>query len=53
LSENDAGNLGRRIVLAAFFRTKFENLPPVHRAWFDWLVGSNTAKRIRSGKFGL
>jgi len=41
------------IVLAAFFRTKFENLPPVHRAWFDWLVGSNTAKRIRSGKFGL
>ena len=41
------------IVLAAYFRKGFERLPPVHRAWFDWLVGMNTAKRIRSGQFGL
>ncbi len=41
------------IVLAALFRNKFDKLPPVHRAWFDWLVGSNIAKSIRSGRFGI
>jgi hypothetical protein len=41
------------IILAAYFRNRMERLPPVHRAWFDWLVGSVIAKRIRSGPFGL
>lgn len=41
------------IVLAAYFRRRFEKLPPVHRAWFDWLVGSKVAKKIRSDRFGL
>jgi hypothetical protein len=40
-------------VLAAHFRQRFDKLPPVHRAWFDWLVGSKVAKKIRSGPFGL
>jgi hypothetical protein len=41
------------IVLAAYFRKRTEKLPPVHRAWFDWLVGPVIAKKIRSAKFGL
>ena len=41
------------IVLAAFRRKRFDSLPPVHRAWFDWLVGSSTSKSIRSGEFGI
>lgn len=41
------------IALAAFLRSKFDRLPPMHRRWFDWLVGSQTAKSIRSQEFGL
>lgn len=41
------------IVLSAHFRQRFDKLPPVHRAWFDWLVGSNLAKKVRSTSFGL
>ena len=41
------------VVLAAYFRQRFDKLPPVHRAWFDWLVGSNVTKKLRSGQFGL
>lgn len=41
------------IVLAAYFRQRFDKLPPVHRAWFDWLVGSTLAKKIRAAHFGL
>lgn len=40
-------------VLAAFRRTKFDQLQPTYRAWFDWLQGPMLAKRIRSGRFGL
>jgi len=41
------------VVLAAYLKQRFDRLPPVHRAWFDWLIGSGKAKRIRSGRFGL
>ena len=41
------------IVLAAVTRRRFDNLGPVQRAWFDWLLGSAKAKRLRSGPFGL
>jgi hypothetical protein len=41
------------IILAAFFRRQFDSLPPAHREWFDWLVGSERRKKIRSGPFGL
>jgi hypothetical protein len=40
-------------VLAAYFRRRMDKMPPVHRAWFDWLVGPTVAKNIRSGPFGL
>jgi len=41
------------IVLAAYFAQRFDRLPPVQRAWFDWLVGPAIAKKVRSGPFGL
>jgi len=41
------------IVVAARLCRRFDSLPPVHRAWFDWLVGSETKKRLRAGPFGL
>lgn len=41
------------IVLSAFSTTRFNTLPPVHRAWFDWLIGPTRAKTVRSGPFGL
>ena len=41
------------IMLAAYLNQRFDRLPPTHRAWFDWLIGSGKAKRIRSGRFGL
>lgn len=41
------------IVLAAVFADRFSKLPPMHRGWFDWLIGSGKSKRIRSGPFGL
>lgn len=44
---------GGAIILAAFFRKQFDSLPPAHREWFDWLIGSDRKKKIRSGPFGL
>jgi hypothetical protein len=41
------------IMLSAFFKSRFDKLPPVHRAWFDWLVGSSRAKLIRAANFGI
>lgn len=41
------------IILAAFFRRQFDALPPAHREWFDWLIGAERSKKIRSGEFGL
>lgn len=41
------------IILAAFFRRQFDSLPPAHREWFDWLIGSDRSRKIRSGQFGL
>lgn len=41
------------MMLCAFAPGKFNNLPPVHRAWFNWLVGPPTSKAIRGSKFGL
>jgi hypothetical protein len=41
------------LVLAAFHRKRFERLPPMHREWFDWLIGDQLKRRLRSGQFGL
>ena len=41
------------LVLCAYDRHHFDRLPAVHRAWFDWLIGSTKAKALRSGRFGL
>jgi hypothetical protein len=41
------------IVLSAMFRSKFDQLPPMHRRWFDWLIGNVIAKKIRSQDFGI
>ncbi len=41
------------MVLAAFSSARFDRLPPVYRAWFDWLIGREAAKRLRSQRFGL
>lgn len=41
------------ILLAARHTSRFNGLPAMHRAHFDWLVGSKIAKEIRSGPFGL
>lgn len=41
------------IILCAFSKLDFDALPPAYRSWFDWLVGSNTSKLVRSGHFGL
>jgi hypothetical protein len=41
------------VLVAARFQRKFDRLPPVHRAWFDWLIGKDRAKRLRTGRFGL
>ena len=40
------------IMLAALLRPRFDRLPPMHRAWFDWLVGEKR-KTVRRGPFGL
>lgn len=45
---------GSACVLAASVRRRrFDSLPAMYRAHFDWLVGGQLAKRIRSGPFGL
>lgn len=41
------------ILLAARHTSRFNNLPAMHRAHFDWLVGAKISKEIRSGPFGL
>lgn len=41
------------VVLAAILRPRFDRLSANEREWFDWLVGSPTNKKIRSGEFGL
>lgn len=41
------------ILLAARHMPQFNRLGAMHRAHFDWLIGSKTAKEIRSGPFGL
>jgi hypothetical protein len=41
------------ILLAACNRKRFDRLPPMHRAHFDWLIGTTLEKRLRSGHFGL
>jgi hypothetical protein len=41
------------LAISAFLSKRFDRLPPVHRAWFDWLVGTGISKRVRSGQFGL
>ena len=41
------------ILLAAFNRKQFDNLPPMSRAYFDWLVGAELRKAIRANSFGL
>lgn len=40
-------------VASAFSPTQFDALQPVYRAWYDWLLGPEIAKKVRSGKFGL
>jgi hypothetical protein len=41
------------LVVAAYFQRQFDNLPPVHRQWFDWLIGPARSKKLQSGPFGL
>lgn len=41
------------IVLCAVHRVRFNRLGPAERSYFDQLVGTKDAKRIRSGSFGL
>ena len=41
------------IALSALGTNRFNALPLVHRAWFDWLIGPRRAMKIRSGRFGL
>ena len=41
------------LVLAAVSPNRFNRLGPVPRAWFDWLVGTPTSRRLRAGPFGL
>lgn len=41
------------ILIAAFNRKQFDKLPPMHRAYFDWLIGTKFKKDIRAGTFGL
>jgi hypothetical protein len=41
------------ILIAAFNRKQFNNLPPMHRSYFDWLVGAKLKKTIRAGAFGI
>jgi hypothetical protein len=41
------------ILLASLRRRIFDHLPAMYRAHFDWLIGDQLAKKIRSGPFGL
>lgn len=45
---------GYSCMLLASVRTqRFNTLPPMHRAHFDWLIGAELSKKIRSGPFGI
>jgi hypothetical protein len=41
------------LLIAALHTGRFDKLPAMHRAHFDWLMGNPLAKTIRSGPFGL
>jgi hypothetical protein len=41
------------VLIASVRRRRFDRLPPMHRAHFDWLLGNQLAKKVRSGPFGL
>ncbi|MGE3959931.1 MAG: hypothetical protein AB7H96_24700 [Vicinamibacterales bacterium] len=41
------------IAESAMFVSRFNALSPAGRGWFDWLVGKDRAKQLRSGPFGL
>jgi hypothetical protein len=41
------------LLVASVRRKRFDTLPPMHRAHFDWLLGRELAKKLRSGPFGL
>lgn len=41
------------LLLAAVRSRDFDQLPPMHRAYFDWLVGPQLERKIRSGPFGI
>jgi hypothetical protein len=41
------------ILVSAIHKTRFNSLSATSRALFDWLVGSQLSKQIRSGPFGL
>ena len=40
------------VVLCGFDTSAFDRFPPVHRAWFDWVIGRRRAKAVRAGSFG-
>jgi hypothetical protein len=41
------------ILIASLRRRRFDGLPAMYRAHFDWLIGDQWAKKLRSGPFGL
>ena len=41
------------LLLAAFRRSRFDQLSAVSRASFDWLVGAALRREVRKGPFGL
>lgn len=55
----DFNNLQRSVfksaclLIASVRRRRFNTLPAMYRAHFDWLMGGQLAKRIRGGPFGL
>lgn len=53
-SKSLRGVLGHGCILAAAMNRKgFDSLPPMHRAHFDWLIGTEISKRLRKEEFGL
>jgi hypothetical protein len=41
------------LLMGALQRNRFDKLPPMYRAYFDWLMGKVLAKKIRSAAFGI
>jgi len=53
-SKSLRGVLGHGCTLAAAInRRGFDSLPPMYRAHFDWLIGTERSKKLRKGAFGL